>query len=373
MHAPVSEDERMALLALHFVPGLGNFTIRQLVSYCGSAAQVFKTPKGKLVKIPGIGSRTADAVRNGKPFEQAEKEWQKAMAAHVKLVFYSDKDYPSRLKDIPDAPSLLYMRGNINLENPRVVGIVGTRKASPYGKNLVDQLMEGLVPHQSLIVSGLAYGIDIHAHKAALRQGLPTVAVMGSGMDVVYPAAHRETARKMETNGGLITESPFGTPPDAHNFPQRNRIIAGLCDALVVVEAAATGGALITADLANSYNRDVFAFPGNIGLTTSEGCNNLIKSNRAHLITSIRDLEYIMNWTTEEGKQQKKTVMRSSDELGEAERKVIEVLRSKSPIQLDELSWRTGIPVNKLAGIMLSLEFAAWVRALPGKQYALVE
>ncbi len=373
MHVPLPEEERLALLALHFVPGLGNFTIRQLVSYCGSATGVFKTPKGKLLKIPGIGTKTAEAVVNGKPFTKAQQEWKKAAQKNVRLVFYTDKDYPSRLKEIPDAPSLLYVKGNVDFENPKTVGIVGTRKATAYGKDRVDELVEGLVPHGALIVSGLAYGIDIHAHKAALRNGLATVAVLGSGVDVIYPSAHKETAGKMEERGGLVSENPLGTPPDAHHFPERNRIIAGLCDALVVVEAAASGGALITAELANSYNRDVFAFPGSIGIPTSEGCNNLIKTNRAHLISSVKDLEYIMSWTAETGKKKNQASVRDTSVLGDAERSIINVLRSKSPIQLDELSWRTGIPVSRLAGLLLSLEFAAWVKALPGKQYALTE
>ncbi len=367
------EEERLALLALHFVPGLGNFTIRQLISYCGSAERVFKTPKGKLIKIPGIGSKTAEAVTNGEPFKQAEREWRTALQKNIRLIFYTDPDYPSRLKEIPDAPSLLYVKGKIDFEVPKVVGVVGTRKATAYGKDRVDELIEGLVPHQALIVSGLAYGIDIHAHKAALRHGLPTVGVLGSGVDVIYPAAHKETARRMEDDGGLISENPLGTPPDAHRFPERNRIIAGLCDAVVVVEAAATGGALITAELANSYNRDVFAFPGSVGVVSSEGCNHLIKTNRANLITSVKDLEYVMNWQTGKPILKKNSTLRDTSGLSDAERLVIEVLRTKNPIQLDELSWRTNIPVNQLAGILLSLEFTLWVRALPGKQYALLE
>lgn len=373
MHADLPDDERLALLALHFVPGLGNYTIRQLVSYCGSAAQVFKKPKGKLQKIPGIGPKTAGAIINGKPFIKAEKEWNLAEKENVKLIFYTDKKFPSRLKEINDAPSLLYVKGKIDFENPKVVGIVGTRKATAYGKDQVDELVEGLLPHGALIVSGLAYGIDIHAHKAALRYGLPTVGVMGSGMDIIYPSVHRETARKMEANGGLVTENPFGTTPDAHNFPQRNRIIAGLCDALVVVEAAATGGALITAELANSYNRDVFAIPGSVGIPTSEGCNHLIKTNRAHLMTSVKDLEYVMNWKTDTEPLKQKSNLRDTSSLNESERAVVEVLRSKSPLQLDELSWRTNIPVSQLAGILLNLEFSSWVKALPGKMFTLAD
>src|SRR5690606_16227964 len=211
-------------------------------------------------------------------------------------IFYTDKNYPTRLKQINDAPSLLYVKGNVDFENQKMVAIVGTRKATEYGKRCVEDLVAELVPHRATIVSGLAYGIDIHAHKQAVKNDLPTFGVMGSGMDIIYPSAHKETAKKMFANGGLITEHPFGTKPDAHNFPARNRIVAALSDAVIIVEAAAKGGALITADIANSYNKDVFAMPGNLRQSHSAGCNNLIKSNRAHLLTSVKDLEYIMNW-----------------------------------------------------------------------------
>lgn len=290
------DQNRLALLALHFVPGLGDYLIRQLISYCGSADKVFLLPKGKLLKIPGIGSVTADAIRKGGTFDKAETEIRRAEREDAQLLFYIDKDYPSRLKQINDAPTLLYAKGNFDFENPKMVGIVGTRKATEYGKHCVDELVRGLIPHHASIVSGLAYGIDIHAHKQALKEKLPTIGVMGSGIDVIYPSSHKETARRMYSDGGIITEHSFGTPPDAHNFPARNRIVAGLCDAVVIVEAAVKGGALITAEIANSYNKDVFAFPGNIGQSSSEGCNNLIKSNKAFLITSVKDLEYLMNW-----------------------------------------------------------------------------
>lgn len=297
------DAERISFLALHLVPGVGDFLIKQLVSYCGSAEEVFKQSKGKLLKIPGIGDITADAIHQGKLRHKAEREFEKAARENTEILFFTDKAFPVRLRNIDDAPSMLYVKGNINLNQQKTVAIVGTRQATAYGKDQVERLVESLVPHQVLIVSGLAYGIDIHAHKLALQHGLQTVGVLGSGLDVIYPAAHLETARKMVNQGGLITENPFGTQPDAHNFPARNRIIAGLCDALIVVEAAQKGGALITAEIANSYNKDVFAVPGNLGHTFSEGCNKLIKIHKANLFTSVKDLEYIMNWKVAEEKQ----------------------------------------------------------------------
>lgn len=364
------DQNRLALLALHFVPGLGDHLIRQLISYCGSAEKVFHFPKGKLLKIPGIGEVTAEAIRKSKTFTQAEAEVRKAESHEARLLFFIDKDYPSRLRQINDAPTLIYVKGNIDFENPRMVGIVGTRKATEYGRHCVEELVRGLVPHHATIVSGLAYGIDIHAHKHALRNQLPTIGVMGSGVDVIYPSTHRETAKKMFLNGGIVTEHPFGAPPDAHNFPARNRIVAGLCDAVVIVEAAARGGALITAEIANSYNKDVFAFPGNIGQTSSEGCNNLIKSNKAFLITSVKDLEYLMNWDLKAPAKPK--TVNPWDGLEGDEKTIVMILAGNNgQLAIDELSWKSGIAVSALASALLNLEFKGRLTSLPGKKYKL--
>jgi len=362
-------QERLSFLSLHFIPGIGDFLVKQLVSYCGSAEQVFKTPKGKLLKIPGVGAVSAEAIKNGNSVHEAERVIRKAEKEETEILFFTDKQYPQRLKSIEDAPSLLYYKGNQSLNPVRTVGIVGTRQATEYGKEMVDKICRDLVPHQPLIVSGLAYGVDIHAHKHALSYGLATVGVMGSGMDIIYPAAHKDTARKMINQGGLLTENHFGTKPDAHNFPARNRIIAGLCDALIVVEAAEKGGALITADIANSYNKDVFAVPGNIGSQYSEGCNKLIKTNRANLFNNVKDLEYIMNWSSD-SPAMSPTFDVSSFEPDE--QTVIEILKSKkSPMMVDELSIRSAMNPSKLASLLLTLEFKNVVKSLPGKMFTL--
>jgi DNA processing protein len=363
------DQERISLMALHFVPGVGDFLIKQLVSYCGSAEQVFKHSKGRLLKIPGIGDATVNSIHQGKALEQAEREFRKAEREDTRILFFNDKAYPSRLKSIDDAPSLLYVKGNINLNQIKTVAIVGTRQATEYGKEQVEIIVEALVPHEVLIISGLAYGIDIHAHKQALKHGLPTVGILGSGIDIIYPAAHNDTARKMINQGGLITENSFGTKPDAHNFPARNRIIAGLCDALIVVEAAVKGGALITAEIANSYNKDVFAIPGKLNDIYSEGCNKLIKINKANLFMSVKDLEYIMSWNTgnEKGNNQLSLELSSLDA---DEQLVLNVLlEKKTPVMIDELSLRTGIGQGLLASILLSLEFKDAVISMPGKMY----
>lgn len=367
------DQNRLSLLALHFIPGIGNHTIRQLVSYCGSAEQVLKTPKGKLQKIPGVGSITADAIVKNKSLLFAEKEIRKAEKEKVQLLFFIDQNFPARLRQIADAPSLLYTKGNIDFENPKAVAIVGTRKATDYGKYCVDELIAGLQKHHALVISGLAYGIDIQAHRQALKYKLPTVGIMGSGIDIIYPAAHADTSRKMLEHGGIVTENPMGAKPDSHNFPARNRIIAGLCDVLVVVEAAHKGGALITAEIANTYNKDILAFPGNIGRSYSEGCNSLIKSNKANLITSVQDLEYIMNWGLEEKKVKKKESLQL--DLYDTEEQVVLklLMENNNQLMIDELGWRSGITISKLASLLLNLEFKGVLAPLPGKVYKIVK
>lgn len=364
------DQERLSFVALHFTPGIGDFLVKQLVSYCGSAEQVFKTPKAKLLKIPGVGEISATAIKNGDTFHDAEKEFKKAEREDVELIFYSDKKYPHRLKTIEDAPALLYYKGNQNLNTAKAVGIVGTRQATEYGKEMVARICQELVPHQPIIISGLAYGIDIHAHKAALKNNLPTIGVMGSGMDVIYPAVHKETAKKMLSQGALLTENRFGTKPDAHNFPARNRIIAGMCDALIVVEAAEKGGALITADIANGYNKDVFAVPGNLGQTYSEGCNKLIKTNRANLFASVKDLEYIMNWSAETSATTQTTL--DLTVYSPEEQTVLRILKERNaPVMIDELSFKSSLPPGQLASLLLTLEFKNAVKSLPGKMFAI--
>ena len=363
--------ERISFMALHFVPGVGDFLIKQLLGYCGSAESVFKQSTARLLKIPGIGEVTANAIREGKTLREAEREFRKAEREDTRILFFTDPAYPTRLKSIDDAPCMLYVKGNINLNQPKTIAIVGTRQATAYGKENVEKLLEDLVPHQPLVISGLAYGIDIHAHKQALKNELPTVGILGSGMDTIYPSAHKEIAKKMINNGGLITENHFGTQPDAHNFPARNRIIAGMCDALIVVEAAAKGGALITAEIANSYNKDVFAIPGNLGNTFSEGCNKLIKINKASLLMSIKDLEYIMNWNLEDAKS-KIQLSLELKEFDADEQSVLSALQQKNgPMMIDELSLKTGMALGHVSSLLLNLEFKNTVVSLPGKMYRL--
>ncbi len=358
-------------IALTLVPGVGSILIRQLISYCGSAEGVFRAPLGRLLKVPGIGEVTARAILRPDVLAGAERVSQQLDKMGATALFYTDKAFPARLKTLYDAPALLYFQGAGTLNAPRTIGLVGTRQATDYGRRVTADIIEALVPYGVHIISGLAYGIDIAAHRASLANSLPTLGVMASGLDVIYPNAHQKTAHEMRVLGGLLTESQPGTKPDAHLFPARNRIIAGLSDAVVVVEAAAKGGALITAEYANNYHRDVFAVPGQLNQTFSAGCNKLIRENKAQIYTSPKDLIETLNWD-----QPANIVSRKNQApplplnvTGE-ESQVLALLRQTTGLHIDELSWQTQIPMGRLASLLLNLEFRGFVRSMPGKMYA---
>ncbi|TGE13956.1 DNA-protecting protein DprA [Hymenobacter elongatus] len=363
-------------VALTLFPGIGPQLTRQLMSYGGSAKNVLMLPPGKLRKIPGVGPTTIATLTGGDrstALKKAEDTLRTAEKDGVQLLFYTSRQYPKRLKTIPDAPTLLYYQGTADLNQEKTVAIVGTRQATDYGRDQTERLVQGFAAHRPLVISGLAYGIDITAHRAALHAGLETVGVMATGLDVIYPHAHRKTAEKMLTQGGLLTEFAFGTQPDRYNFPARNRIIAGLSDGTVVVEAAKKGGALITAEIALSYNKDVLAVPGNLGSLASEGCNNLIKANKAALYAEPADLEQLLNWDAalhQNGKFKPAPVYDPADFTPE-EFQLLEVLMASKEEQMDNLSWKTQLPVNKVAALLLGLEFRGVVKALPGKKFVL--
>ncbi len=365
------ETELFYKIALSMVPGIGEVLARNLVSYTGSAKEVFSASYGSLVKIPGIGEINAKKIRNNDVFKRAETELEFTEKNNIGVMFYSDKEYPRRLKPCADAPVILYSKGDMNLDEQRVISIVGTRNATDYGKSVCEQLIQGFAErnHQVLIVSGLAYGIDIYAHKMALKYNLPTVAVVAHGMDKIYPSLHSETARKMMKNGGLISDFPSSTKIDPSNFVRRNRIIAGLADATIVVESAERGGALITAEIASSYNRDVFAFPGRVDDIYSKGCNRLIRQNGANLIQGIDDLEYFMGW--EAGT--KETVVQASlfENLTLEEESVVKLLQEKGELFIDQISSELKMPGSRVSALLLNMEFKNLLIALPGKMYKL--
>ncbi|WP_207508831.1 DNA-processing protein DprA [Telluribacter humicola] len=351
--------------------------IRQLISYCGGATNVFKADYKKLIKIPGIGDKAARIILQKQGVELAQKEWIRCQKEGVRLYFYTDSDYPRRLKPLYDSPMVLYSQGKMELNAHRTVGIVGTRQVTDYGKTITESIIRDLVPYHPLVVSGLAYGVDITAHRACLKHQIPTVGVMASGVDVIYPAVHRRTAQDMQQNGGILTENPIGTKPDSKRFPARNRIIAGLSDVTIVVESTRKGGSLITVEYAQNYHREVYAVPGPLTSPQSEGCHQLIKDNKAAVFTTVDEMAEALGW--KRGKQPEPTTQTNTPEpnhifegFTQEEGQVLSLLKRQGDMQLDELSWQSGIHLGKLATLLLNLEFQGMVRSLPGKKYALV-
>ncbi len=361
--------ELLYQIALTFVPGIGDITARLLVEHFGSAEAIFQATKTNLSAVPGLRKKTIEAILNKEGFDRAEKELQFIEKYKIRTFFYTDEDYPKRLKNCYDAPILLYYKGTADLNHNKIISIVGTRNATSYGKELTQKLVEDLKPYQVIIVSGLAHGIDGTTHKASMKNDIPTIGVMGHGLDRIYPATHRSLAEKMLENGGLLTEFPSDTNPERENFPKRNRIVAGIADVTIVVEAGLKGGALITAELANSYNRDVFAFPGNVANEFSAGCNYLIKTNRANLISGIDDMENLLGWTVAKKKKETQVSLRLN--LSAEEKKVVDVLEEQGITAIDDLSLITQFPQSKLAVTILELEMRGIVVSLPGKIYKL--
>ena len=370
---PTSASDAVYYVALSMIPLVGGVMARQLISYCGSAEAVFSASRRQIADIPGIGPKTrAQLSLRQKWLEVAEREIACCREKGIQVITLSSSHYPERLRQIYDAPVVLFYRGDAVLDAPRVIGIVGTRRATDYGRRVTEELVGALAAHNALIVSGLAYGIDIAAHRAALRAGIPTVGVMASGLDTIYPAVHRSDALAMVEQGGLLTEGPLGTRPDGPRFPARNRIIAGLSDAVIVVEAAEKGGALITANLANDYDREVFAVPGNLYHKHAQGCHRLIKEHKARLLTDSQDVVEILNWDIETRSSRQAAVNSDIDvrSLSQEERAIVILLEAQPEgMVLDEISWKSEIPVNQLAAVLLSLEFKQVVKALPGRKF----
>ncbi len=367
-----SEQALIYKLALHLLPGIGPVLARALVSYCGGIEDIFTMRKGLLERIPGIGKERASAIINHRSFQKAEEELAFMKNEQIKFLFYLDKQYPLRLKNCEDAPVGLFYKGNISLNEPKTLAIVGTRHMTSYGKEMTTAIVRDLQPYKVTIISGLAYGIDSVAHKEAIKNNLPTVGVMAHGLRVIYPAEHRPLAEKMQLNGGLLTEYTSKAKAEVDNFPARNRIVAGMSDAILVVESAKRGGALITADLANGYNRDVFAIPGRCGDHYSQGCNELIRQNKAALVQSAKDITDLMNWTIEDQQQPPNRFIQAElfSTLSEQEQTLLTLMKPEKQ-SLDNMAISTGIPIQQISSLLLKLEFAGLVKALPGKMFAL--
>lgn len=354
-------------IALTLIPGIGDIVGKKLVAYCGGVEAVFNENRSALLKIPGIGSSTVNSIISQKVLHIAEKEISFIERNNIRPLFYTDKEYPRRLLNCEDGPLLLYYKGNADLNAQRVIGFVGTRKATNQGRVICNQFIVGLKSKEVLVVSGLAYGIDSCAHKAALDSGLKTVGVLGHGLDRIYPVQNKNLAYNMLDNGGLLTEFISQTNPDRENFPKRNRIIAGMCDAIVVIESARKGGGLITAGIANSYNRDVFAIPGRVNDEYSRGCNMLIKSNRAALAESAADIAYIMGW--DDIKVNVKKQRNLFLQLTENQKLILKLIEDINEISIDKLVIKSALPSSKVAAALLTLEFEGLIQSLPGKLY----
>lgn len=354
-------------IALTKLPQIGDITAKKLLFHFGTAQAVFEA-KSKDILAAGFTKAVIHSLRNNTALKDAEKEVLFVEKNEITPVFYTEPNYPYRLKFCDDGPILMYYRGNANLNYSRILSIVGTRKITDYGKWIGKKIIEELADYNVLIVSGLAYGADTVAHQTALDVGIPTVGITAHGHDLLYPAENRKMAKKMLEIGGILTEFPSETQPNRENFPKRNRIIAGLADATLVIEAGVKGGALITADIANSYSRDVFAIPGRVNDPMSEGCLNLIKYNKAALISSAKDIVKAMNWEPNKN-QVKQTAL--FQELTEEEMIIAKILSDNGDCSVDMLVNFSNFSASKMANILLNLEFKNLVRCLPGKRYAL--
>ena len=346
---------------------------RNLMEVVGDEKAIFREDARKLEYIPHITRRLIQEIRNPEVLRQAEKELEFVMNNNLRLLFYTDEDYPQRLTPCVDAPILLYARGKVDFNRKKVIAIVGTRNETRYGQDFCQTFIRDLAAQLPgiQIVSGLAYGIDVHAHRAALQNGLSTVGVLGHGLDRIYPSMHRQTAIDMLQQGALLTEFPSGTNPDRHNFVKRNRIVAGMSDAVVVVESGEKGGSLTTADIANSYFREVFAVPGRVHDKMSLGCNRLISDNKALLLQGVDDLMGHMGWMEEK----KKEIPKQQNlfvELSENEEKVYQILLHSGSMQINALAIELDIPVTELFMILLELEMKNIVASLPGGQFKII-
>ncbi len=355
-------------IALTLVPGVGDVNAKKLIAYCGGAEAVFKEKKKNLLHISGIGERTVDSIVSQDVLSRAEEELLFVEKNNIKILYYLNQDYPKRLQHCYDSPIIIYSKGYSDLNVGKIVGVVGTRNISEYGKALTEKIVSQLAADNVLVVSGLAYGVDTYAHNAALRNKLATAAVLAHGFQTIYPAANLGLAKRIVDSGGcLLTENISGTEPDRENFPKRNRIVAGMIDCLIVVESASKGGALITAEIANTYDREVFAFPGRIGDHYSEGCNKIIKEHKANILTDVEDIRNIMRWS--ENKKSVAKQMRMFRDFSPEEAMVMEVFANEDVVYLDKIITATMLSPTKIASILLSLEFDGVLSALPGKRY----
>ena len=359
-------------LALTLVPNIGDVQSKLLVQHFGNASSIFKARQSELEKIDGIGAVRARSIKGFDDFSAVEKELLFIDKYKIRTLFLNDKDYPQRLLNCYDSPTLLFYKGSASLNASKMLAVVGTRSNTDYGKQFTEKLIKDLSNQDITIISGLAYGIDAIAHKAALKNNLPTVGVVGHGLDKIYPSDHAGLAKDMiKSEGGILSEFFSGVKADKHNFPLRNRIVAGISDATVVVETNAKGGSMITAKLADAYNRDVFAVPGRANDSKSEGCNHLIKHNKAMLLTNADDILDALGWK-EKKKEKLKKQKEFFIELSAEEKLLIQMLQEKETVHIDEMNISSGLSSSAIAAALLNLELQNVVASLPGKTYKLI-
>ncbi len=366
------DNDLLYKIAITQIDKIGAILAKNLISYCGGVKEVFEKSESELSKIPGIGLVNAKYIRNPIVFEKAEKILNNIREKGTKTLFYLDKDYPSRLKNYNDSPILLYTEGTNCFNNPRTLGVVGTRNATIRGKLILEDLIKGIKEYDVTIVSGLAFGIDAHAHNTCVENQIPNIAVLGNGFDITYPNQHASLRKKIAQNGDILSEFPMQLKPDKGNFPMRNRIIAALSDALLVVESDTKGGSMITAKMAFNYNKDVLAIPGRIDDRYSKGTNNLIKSNIASLIEDASDIAKVMNW-------RKKGIasavqMKLFNDLSKDEKIIINILKSTEldSLSIDKIHYESHFSSGKLSSLLLQLEFKGIIESLPGSRYMLL-
>ncbi|MBP2283594.1 DNA processing protein [Flavobacterium sp. CG_23.5] len=361
------EQDLFHLLALQRVEGVGDIMAKKLLTHLGSAEAVFKAKASQLAAIDGVGSILLKNLKDQSVFTKASQELEFIKANDINVAYFQDENYPERLKHCIDGPVLLFTSGNINLKNKKIISIVGTRQITSYGMEFCRKLIEDLAPLDPVIVSGFAYGVDIVAHQLAMEHNLQTIGVVAHGLNQIYPKTHKKYVAKVEQNGGFMTEFWSSSNPDKENFVRRNRIVAGMTEATIVIESADRGGSLITANMANDYNRDVFAVPGRVTDKYSQGCNNLIKTQKANVLTSAADLVYILNWDLE--KEMKPVQKQLFVSLDDDEQKVYDFLLKTGKELMDIIALRCDFPIYKISGMLLNMELKGVIRPLPGKLF----
>ncbi|WP_100610435.1 DNA-processing protein DprA [Confluentibacter lentus] len=367
----MTETELLYTLALQHVPNIGDIIAKRLIQHCGSAEAVLKEKRQHLLKIDGIGSIILGDLFESHHLKEAEKEMEFVKENNITVSYFKDADYPEKLKHCIDGPILLFQAGTINLKKQHIISIVGTRKITTYGIAFCEDLIEKLAIYNPVIVSGFAYGTDITAHKAAIKHQLQTIGCLAHGLNQIYPKVHKRYMADMEKNGGFFTDFWSCDAFDKNNFLKRNRVIAGLSEATIVIESAEKGGSLVTADIANSYNRDVFAVPGRTTDSQSIGCNNLIKHQKAHMLTTPFDVPYILNWKLEEDTKpsiQKQLFV----ELDGTEKVIYNYLKEKEKQLLDVIAIECQMPIFKAASVLLNMELKGVIRPLPGKLFEVI-